>query len=202
MNNESSYKGNNSKHHLIKEYGFTYDDYASINDDNRYELARGQLEMMSPAPSIIHQIVSTQILKQLIRSCESQYILLPAPVDVILSTTEVRQPDLVLVHRERINILSKRGVEGAPDLVVEVLSPSTLKRDKMDKSKTYADFKIPEYWIVDPYSGIMEQYTIREDYYELFNIFQEDEPVTSPNLSCVSFTMAAIMDNVPDIKNN
>lgn len=181
----------------IKEHGLTYDDYAAIDDGNRYELASGQLELMSPAPSVTHQMLSFEMQKIISRSCESNYIILNAPIDVILSATEVRQPDLVLIQRNRIDILSKRGVEGAPDLVVEILSPSSLKRDKIHKLKSYAYYGIPEYWIVDPATGVLEQFILQDDRYELINIFQGTEPVTSPNIPCISFTMAGIIDKIP-----
>lgn len=190
-----------SKDNILKETGLTYGDYASIDDGNRYELAGGQLEMMSPAPSVNHQLVSFELQKNITRGCESEYIILPAPIDVILSSVEVRQPDVVLVHRERIDIIKRRGIEGAPDLVVEILSPSSLKRDKIDKLNTYAHYKIPEYWIVEPQSGILEEYMLRDNQYELFNIFQGDETVTSPTIACVSFTMKGIMENIPNIKD-
>lgn len=195
-NDNDVFKGN-----LMKESGLTYNDYASIEDGNYYELAGGKLELMSPAPSVNHQLVIYEIQKNIARSCESDYIILFAPVDVILSNTEVRQPDLVLVNRNRLDILSKRGVEGAPDLVVEILSPSTLKRDKIEKLKSYAKSQIPEYWIVEPVSGILEEYILQEGRYELFNIFQNNEQVTSPNISCISFTMSEVMDNIPTIKD-
>src|SRR5699024_9547121 len=91
---------------------------------------------------------------------------------MILSATKVRQPDIVLVNRKRIDILTNRGIEGAPDLVIEILSPSSLKRDKIDKLKTYAQDKIPEYWIVEPNSYVLEQYSLSKDRYDIINVFQ------------------------------
>ena len=111
----------------------------------------------------------------------------------------MHQPDLVLVHRDRLNILSRKGIEGPPDLVVEILSPSTLKRDKMDKLQAYARFHIPEYWVVEPELGILEQHALKKDTYELANIYHQDEPITSRNLPCISFTMDKVMENIPNI---
>ncbi|WP_106496770.1 Uma2 family endonuclease [Lentibacillus sp. Marseille-P4043] len=193
-------KGNKCKD-VIKESNLTYEDYASIDDENRYELVNGQLELISPAPTVTHQLISYQMQKSIARSCESDYIILYAPVDVILSPEEVRQPDLILLHRNRVDILRNRGIEGAPDLVVEILSPSTLKRDKIDKLETYARYKIPEYWIVEPTSGMFEQYALQNEQYTIINVFQHDDIVTSPNIPCISFTMEEIMNNIPDIKN-
>lgn len=196
------YDGNskNRRTDLIKESNLTYDDYASIDDGNRYELVNGQLELMSPAPTVTHQMISFQMQKDIAKSCESDYIILNAPIDVILANNEVRQPDLLLIHRERMNIINNRGIIGPPDLVVEILSPSTLKRDKIDKLNTYANFHIPEYWIVEPKTGILEQYSLHEEQYDLVNIFQKDEQVTSPHIPCISFTMTEIMINIPTLE--
>ncbi|RYG73217.1 Uma2 family endonuclease [Lentibacillus lipolyticus] len=184
---------------LIKESNLTYDDYASIDDGNRYELVAGQLELMSPAPSVTHQLISSQMQKHITKSCESDYIILHAPIDVILADNEVRQPDLVLIHRGRMDILRDRGIIGPPDLVAEILSPSTLKRDKIDKLQTYAHFRIPEYWIVEPKAGILEQYSLHDEQYSLMNVFQEDEQITSPSIPCVSFTMSDVMEGIPNL---
>lgn len=121
---------------------------------------------MSQGPTTIHQLVSGELFKKFSESCESDYFIFHAPIDMILAPSEVRQPDLILAHRNRLNILSNRGVEGAPDLVVEILSPSTLKRDKIDKLRTYSKFGIPEYWIVDPATGVLEECVLLEERYE------------------------------------
>jgi Uma2 family endonuclease len=72
----------------------------------------------------------------------------------------------------------------------------------MDKLKTYALYQIPEYWIVEPRTGILEAYVLQGKRYEIANIFQEDEPVTSPHIPCLSFTMAEIMGNIPDLEDS
>mgnify|MGYP001945688081 CR=1 FL=1 len=184
---------------LLKENLVTYEDYASFDDNNRYELVQGKLELMSPSPSTIHQLVNAGLFKMLHENCTSDYYIFYAPIDVILSPYDVRQPDIVLVHRNRTDILSKRGIEGTPDLVIEIISPSSLKRDKVDKIKTYAQFYIPEYWIVDPNSETLEQYVLKDERFEIVNIFQNDETVTSPNINCVSFKVNEIFADLPKI---
>lgn len=190
---------------ILKESGLTYADYASLDDGNRYELVEGHLELMSPAPLVSHQIVSFEMQIKIKHGCESEYMIFNAPIDVILADTEVRQPDLVLVYRKRMHIVKKRGIVGAPDLVVEILSPSTLKRDKLDKRNTYARYGIREYWIVDPENGFLEQFMLRdgarEGAYELVDVFQGNERVSSPNVPCLSFTMAEVMDKVPHLED-
>lgn len=197
---EKHYSTSQRESAVIKEGPLTYDDYAALDDGNRYELVSGQLELMSPAPSVVHQLVSFEVQKRIARSCEAEYLILFAPVDLILSQSEVRQPDLLLIGRDRMHIVRKRGVEGAPDLVVEILSPSTLKRDKIDKLKMYAYYQIPEYWIIETETGVLEQYVLLGERYELSNIYHGDETVTSTNIRCVNFTMKEIMDNIPEIE--
>lgn len=195
-------KKTNEKRHVIKETDLTYDDYAALDDGKRYELVKGQLELMSPSPSPIHQLLSSEIFEKITFNCKPNYFIFYAPIDVILSSHEVRQPDLALVDRERIDILTNRGIEGSPDLVIEILSPSSIKRDKIDKLKTYAAFNIPEYWIVDPNSRSLEQYSLVKDNYEIINIFQNDEQVSSPNIDCISFTMKEVIDNIPTLEED
>lgn len=188
---------------IIREQSLTYDDYARLPEDgNRYELADGVLEMMTPSASTKHQMVSAQIQNQLVQSCENEYFILDAPLDVILSPKEVRQPDLIMIHRSRVNIIKMRGIEGAPDLVVEILSPSSIKRDKISKLKSYAHYKIPEYWIVEPSNGSLEQYVLQNASYELLEVYTEDEKIKSKGIQCIAFSMKDIMSKIPNIPDS
>lgn len=184
----------------IKEGMATYDDYALLPDDGkRYELADGTLELMTTAPSPKHQAISTKMLTILANSCQMEYIIFASPIDLILSNTEVRQPDLVMVHRNKIDVITKRGIEGTPDLVAEILSPHSAKRDKFDKLKAYARYNIPEYWIIDPANEALEQYVFSQNEYQLFNVFGRDDNIQSEQIKCASFTMAEIVDAAADL---
>lgn len=186
---------------VIREHPFTYDDYANLDDGKRYELVDGVLELMSPAPTPRHQMVSLEIHKNFLNSCEENYVILYAPIDLILSDTMVRQPDIVLIHRDRFSeIVKKHGIVGPPDLVVEILSPSSVKRDKESKLETYERFSIPEYWIVDPNNRCIEQYVLDGERYALPSVYAEDDKIQSDNIACASFSMKEIMDNVLDIE--
>lgn len=191
----------NKNRDLLREENVTYEDYAEFDDGNRYELVDGCLELMSPGPGSIHQLVSFEIQKRISRTCEKEAIILCAPLDVILSEREVRQPDLVILLRSNLHRLVPRGIQGPPDIVVEILSPSTAKRDKLSKMVSYAKHGIPEYWIVNHSSCFLEQYLLDRDTraYSLANVFAEDEVVQSPVLSCASFSMQDIMDSLPDV---
>jgi len=173
---------------IINEQPATYEDYANMPDDgSRYELADGVLELMTPAPTPKHQVISSQLLNILMNSCQNQYIVIASPIDLILSSTEIRQPDIVMVHRSKIAIITTRGIEGTPDLVVEILSTNSVKRDKQNKLIVYAKHHIPEYWIVDPANECLEQYTLTGDKYELLTIFEKEETIQS----CLLYTSDA-----------
>lgn len=186
------------KSDTVKEQPMTYGDYASLPEDgNCYELVDGILEL-SPSASTPHQIIGSEIQSIVKQSCSEQFLIL-YEMDVILSPYEVRRPDIIMIHRSRMSIVTKRAIKGAPDLVVEILSESSIKRDKVSKLFSYAHFQIPEYWIVDPFSGSLEQHILGEHGYHLHDVYIGDEPVRSDRLSCVSFTMQQIMSQVPDL---
>jgi Uma2 family endonuclease len=182
-----------AKQPLIKERQVNYDQYAAMPDDGkRYEIFEGDMVMMSPGPSTSHQAVSGELEFILKQSCKTDYVIFDAPLDVILSQTTVLQPDILMIHRSRLHIVTKRGIEGPPDLVAEIVSPGSRKRDKVDKMSLYAKYGVPEYWIIDTDSKHLEQYRLQEDRYELYNLFEGDELVTSDKLPCVSFTISEI----------
>ena len=143
---------------------------------------------MSPSTTSLHQIVSYEIQKRLTATCGNEYQIFYAPIDVILSETEVRQPDIVMIHRSRIEIVTMKGIEGASDLVIEILTPSTMKKDKIYKLETYPRFQIPEYWIVDPKNGSLEQFVLNgQSSYVLHDLYVEDDEITSSQVSAFRF---------------
>ncbi|MBX3471533.1 MAG: Uma2 family endonuclease [Planctomycetes bacterium] len=132
---------------------YTYEDYRQLpGDGQRYEVLDGEL-IVSPSPSRRHQELSKRLQYQLYRHVEVEHRLgevFNAPFDVILSEDNVVQPDLLFVATSRLAVFSERGLEGAPDLVVEILSPSTRARDCGRKREVYARFGVRELWLVDP----------------------------------------------------
>lgn len=204
-NHDRKFKRNLDKE-SVRESPLTYEDYANMPDDGmRYELAAGQLEAMTPAPHPKHQLVLQQLMDLLKDTCNTDYIVFLAPVDVILSDIEVRQPDLIMLHRSRLSLLTNRGIEGPPDLVAEVLSPSTIKRDREDKRRSYSKYGVPEYWIIDMNNGHLEQYVLQGDEnkhdYELAEVYTEDDPVHTSKIPCVLFSMNDIMESLPELPN-
>lgn len=151
----------------------TYEDYLKLpNDRNRYEILEGAL-IVTPAPTPFHQKVSRNLeflLFSHIRKHKSGEIL-NAPIDVIFNEITVVQPDLVYLSREKGGILTGRGIEGAPDLIVEILSSSSLKYDRVSKFHAYARHGVEWYWIVNPDERTIEEYRLEEDQYKLSGAF-------------------------------
>lgn len=186
---------------LVGEQLVTYDVYAEMPDDGmRYEIIDGKLEALSPGPSFDHQSISGELEYLLQQGCKSDYVILHAPLDVIFSQTVVLQPDVIMIHRSRLYIVTKRGIEGPPDLVIEIVSPGSRKRDKVVKAKKYAEYGVAEYWIVDPEAKTLEQFRLAGgNYYESCNLFEGDEQVTSEKLPCVSFKLSDIFREMLDL---
>ena len=130
---------------------YTYDDYIKTPDDERWELLNGEL-VMPPAPNTEHQRVVRSLSMRVVAFVEQSSLgeVFFAPYDVVLSDENVVQPDLLFVSSERRSIITHENIRGAPDLVVEVLSPGSVSRDWREKMDAYAAHGVREYWIVDP----------------------------------------------------
>ena len=128
---------------------FTYQDYLNTSEDKRYELLDGDLFTIA-TPGELHQSVSAQLGWRLVQfaSEDNSGRVYHAPFDVVLSDTDVVQPDLLFVSNERDHIITPENIQGAPDLVVEILSSSTATRDRTFKRTLYARHGVKEYWMV------------------------------------------------------
>lgn len=143
----------------------TWEDAQAMPDDgNRYEAIGGEL-YVTPAPRLRHQRVSQRLewaLKEIL--VDGGYgELLHAPVGVVFPTGEGVQPDIVFVAAERASILTELAIEGAPDLVIEILSPGTTHRDRGVKLDLYERQGVAEYWIVDPDARLIETWRFDHD---------------------------------------
>jgi Uma2 family endonuclease len=135
----------------VREVALTYEDYVELpNDGKRYEILDGEL-FVTPAPSTRHQRVLGRIFFQItafLRNQDRGEVLL-APCDVLLGEHDIVQPDLLFVAREHADRIEAANVKGAPDLLVEVLSPTTRRRDERTKRDRYRATGVAEYWLVD-----------------------------------------------------
>ena len=141
-------------------------------DSTRYEVIDGEL-YVTPAPSWQHQNASAALHGYLWPYVHQRRLgkVISAPIGVVLDAENGIQPDLIYISHERMHIISERGVEGAPDLVVEVLSPSTEARDRGIKLRRYAAAGVPHYWIVAPQTGSLEAYRLGEQGYEAIGVY-------------------------------
>jgi len=132
----------------------TYDDLEAIpleRAGDRHELIDGEL-VVTPSPIPVHQIISANIeyaLARLVRE-SGLGLVLHAPVDIRFTPENVLIPDIIYIAQNRLHIIGLKVIDSAPDLVVEILSPGTRRRDQETKRALYARFGVQEYWIVDP----------------------------------------------------
>lgn len=144
-----------------------YEDLSHAPDDGlRYELLDGEVHV-TPSPRPRHQRVSRRLQRVLEAYFEERELgeVFNAPVDVLLGEHDVVVPDLVVVSDPAQ--VTDRAIEGAPLLLVEILSPTTARRDRSIKSHRYAEFGVPHYWIADPAKHTLECYRLKLQRYEL-----------------------------------
>jgi Uma2 family endonuclease len=144
---------------------WTYSEFARLPDDgNRYEVIAGEL-YVTPSPRPRHELASQRLNKQLLLFVDHHDLgwVLTAPVDVLFAEGDYMEPDIVVLLRGREEIVTDRGIEGPPDLIVEVVSGSTAARDRGLKRERYAHFGVPLYWIMDGDLRQIEIYPLQED---------------------------------------
>ena len=164
---------------------FTYEDYLTTPADERYELLDGDLIMVT-APNLKHQKVQVRLGQCLWRFIRDHKLgeMFYAPCDVFLSDSNVVQPDLLFVSREREHLLSDgEKVRGAPDLVVEILSPSTADKDRGSKRELYGRHGVAEYWLVDPIAETVSIHRQRGGVLSSADTFSRGQTLRSPLLA-------------------
>ncbi|RJP29292.1 MAG: Uma2 family endonuclease [Candidatus Omnitrophota bacterium] len=160
----------------MKEKGkYTYNDYASWPDDERWELIDGVAYDMSPAPIIKHQTIVGNFFAMLREALKGKSCVpIVSPADVVFSEHDVVQPDIIVVCEPAK--ITEKNIQGAPDLVIEILSPSTTSKDRWKKKQLYEKNGVREYVIVDPDGQYVERYLLDEqslfDHGEMFEIQQ------------------------------
>ena len=161
----------------------TYEDYCNAPEDKRYELLDGELVVV-PAPKEAHQKSLLKLSSTLYYEIERAGIghIYAAPFDVILTDNDVAQPDVIFVSPERAHIITPDNIRGAPDLAIEILSPSTARRDLIAKRRLYARHGVREYWIVDTARRTIELLLLRGGEYQSQGVFGMGQTLVSPTL--------------------
>lgn len=189
---------------LRKEKHYTYADYLAWPDEARYELIDGEAFLMAPAPLIEHQEVAGEVFRQLANQLDGKpcrpYI---APVDVRLPRKEetddaidtVVQPDVLVVCDP--SKIDRRGVRGAPDWLLEVLSPSTAAHDQIAKRRTYERAGVREYWLVHPGDRTLTVYVLDNGQYGRPDIYELKDETPIGVLPGVSIAWDALIERLP-----
>jgi Uma2 family endonuclease len=179
---------------LAKDLLLTAEDYRLMPETGpRYQLIEGQL-YVSPAPNRYHQDISRNIEFILLTFLQDHPLgkVYDAPFDVRLGEHNVFQPDIIFVANERLSILTKAGAEGAPNLVIEILSPSTAELDRIPKRKTYSAAGVQELWLVDPEKKTIEVYRLQTDSQHPAAVHQATDSFQSSCLPGLTFDGAAV----------
>ena len=172
---------------------FNYQDYLLMPEDKRCEIIEGDL-LMTPAPRPKHQ----EILRKLFDILETHVLkhksgnIYFAPTDVFFSQENIVQPDLLFISKDRLGIIKDKYIQGPPDLVVEVLSPSDRERDTEIKRKLYAKYGVREFWLVDPEADTVEVAVLKEAGLVTERVYSAGTKTRSPLLARLTFDPARI----------
>jgi len=174
---------------------YTVEDYRQLPEGAPYQLIRGHL-VMSPSPSVRHQDIVLFLGSLLREHVQTQgggraFV---APMDVRLSDETVVQPDVLYVSAERTDRIGDDAIDGAPDFIVEVVSPSTSHVDTFDKKQLYETHGVREYWIVDPDTETVEVYTPGDDGYTLHRRCVEAGSVDSALLPDLTVALSTLFE--------
>lgn len=176
----------------------TYEDYVSFPDDGkRHELIDGE-HYVTPAPLTKHQRISINLAAAMHHHCQQTKTgrVFSAPTEVKLTETDVVQPDLLYISKDRDHLITRENIQGAPDFIVEILSDSTRRRDERLKRHLYEQHGVKEYWIVDPELETVKIYRLQEGRYDVpqeFTTEQTHATLTTPLLPNFSFSLSDLL---------
>ena len=178
----------------------TYDDYLLFPEDGmRHELIDGE-HYVTPTPNMRHQVISGNLFGMIWSYLQQHPIgrVFAAPLDVIFSEFDVVEPDVLYLSRQRVAELAPSPwVKGAPNLVVEIGSPSTRKRDETIKRRLYERFGVDEYWIIDPELDTIKVYRRANERYERTAelTLESGDVLTTPLLPELDLPLAKIFED-------
>ena len=171
----------------------TVEDYRATPEGSRYQLVEGEL-IMSPAPNTDHQRIVRKLSQLLCNHLAKHGLgeVFFAPFDVYLSEHDVVQPDLLFISQSNFAIIAADGIHGAPDLVIEILSPTTAQLDKKQKRRAYARAGVKEMWLVDPLLSQIQRYDFARDTAKPVQLIEENETFSTPLLPSLTLSAAEI----------
>ncbi len=161
---------------------WTYEEYYRLDDDRRYELYNGELTPINPpSPGASHQRELSKLFRLLDDFVTARKLgeIFIAPLDVIFDDKNTAQPDVLFIAKANAGIVQERGIFGAPDLVVEILSPGSIRRDRYEKQALYAHFGVKEYWILDHGNRSLEVLALEDGRFTIHSAAGDTGHVTS-----------------------
>lgn len=172
---------------------YSWEEYKAWDDDERWELIDGKPYNMSPAPRPRHQHLVTNLSAEF-RSFFKGRTRTPfvSPIDVKFSDWDVVQPDPVVVCDQ--DIITDTHIDGAPSLVIEILSPSTEKKDRHQKLDLYAANGVKEYWIVQPFPCYVEVLALDNGKYRIEQVFEKGEELVCPSFPDLKIDLDDVFD--------
>ncbi|GGB32496.1 Uma2 family endonuclease [Virgibacillus dakarensis] len=179
---------------LPQENKLTYAEYLKLDNDIQYEVIDGHIYDMAPSPNVKHQSIAMELATEFNMFFRNQSCRVISEIDVCLwgkkDPSEVNEwvkPDIVIVcDKEKI---MKNHIAGAPELIVEILSKSTAKMDKMIKFNCYQKAGVNEYWIVDPAHETVDVYVLENEYYKHVGTFTNDEVINVTSFENLSINL-------------
>lgn len=188
--NAAGYASEDSKKKL------TYQDYLLLPEEPgyRFEILDGML-IKEPSPNVPHQRVSRRlqrILEDYFWDLDPEGEIFNAPLDVTFQDTTVVQPDLFYVSGEQKLMVKNARIDGPPALVVEILSPSTSRKDRLQKLRIYQEARVQHYWLVNPDDKTLECFSLQDGVYALVAAGMDEDIVNHPGYSGLSIPLKAL----------
>lgn len=174
----------------------TYQDYLDIPEEPgyRFEILDGIL-IKEPSPSVMHQRASRKLLRILedyFEEVDPEGEVFNAPLDVTLLEFNVVQPDLFYVSGEQKLIVKETRIDGPPVLVVEIMSPSSVRKDRLQKMRIYQKAEVQHYWLVDPQEKTLECFALHDGVYALVASGMDEETVEHPDFAGLSIALKSL----------
>ena len=185
---------------------YTYADYLKFSYDEMVEIIKGKIFKMSPAPSSKHQVISRNLCGLLFnhlrcKKCQC----FDAPFDVILpvkgkdcmQSDRIVQPDIIVVCDP--SKIREKGCFGAPDWIIEILSPHTTKKDIQDKFDLYEESGVQEYWIIEPKNNTVEVFVLENDKYKRVKAYVQDDVIACHTINDLEIDLKEVFEIQSDI---
>jgi Uma2 family endonuclease len=165
---------------------------SEYGETERYETIAGIRYDMKPSPLIDHQVLVTRLWQAIDQTCDLDGIIVVAPMDVHFDEDNIVQPDVIFISNANLSIIHGKKIHGTPNLLIEILSPSSGAHDKIRKKALYEKFGVPEYWIVDPILKTVDRFALNDGNMQLLETYGEEDRIESDLLPCIQIRLSEV----------